>query len=89
MHELSIALEVCRQAERYAAPRPAAAVLEIGLEVGSDAGVEVANLQFCLDSLLAQPPFVAARAVIAQPPGDVLRLSYLEVEDGSAAHRGA
>lgn len=81
MHEMSIALEVCRMAEvqvgRAALPR----VTAVGLEVGDDAGVEVGNLQFCLEALLSAPPFRAARPVIARRPGDVLRLDYLEVDD--------
>lgn len=60
----------------------AAAVRAVGLEVGDDAGVEIANLQFCLETLLAEPPFAGARPVILRRSGDVLRLAYLEVDDG-------
>lgn len=60
----------------------AAAVRAVGLEVGDDAGVEIANLQFCLETLLAEPPFAGARPVILRRSVDVLRLAYLEVDDG-------
>jgi hydrogenase nickel incorporation protein HypA/HybF len=79
MHEMSIALDVCRIAEQQA---DAARVVTVGLDVGDDAGVEVSSLEFCLESLLAGPPFTGAKPVITRVPGDVLRVSYLEVDDG-------
>ena len=82
MHELGVALEVCRMAEERTGTSGAAAVRAVGLEVGDDAGVEIANLQFCLETLLAEPPFAGARPVILRRSGDVLRLAYLEVDDG-------
>lgn len=57
-------------------------LVTVGLEVGHDAGLEPSNLRFCLEALLAAPPFAGARPVITQLPGDVLRLTYLEVDDG-------
>ncbi len=82
MHELSIALEVCRMAEERLGRAACAAVVEVAVEVGDDAGVEPASLEFCLDALLREPPFRRAAPVILRRPGDVLRLSYLEVDDG-------
>jgi Zn finger protein HypA/HybF involved in hydrogenase expression len=82
MHELSIALEVCRLAEVHAAPAPPDRITEIGLEVGDDSGFELANLAFCLEALLSRAPFGRATPVINRVAGDVLRLSYLEVDDG-------
>jgi Zn finger protein HypA/HybF involved in hydrogenase expression len=82
MHELGVALEVCRMTEERTGTSGAAAVRAVGLEVGDDAGVEIANLQFCLETLLAEPPFSGARPVILRRSGDVLRLAYLEVDDG-------
>ena len=58
-------------------------LVAVGLDVGDDAGVEIDNLQFCLEVLLNQPPFAHTELVISRLPGAVLRLSYLEVEDGS------
>jgi Zn finger protein HypA/HybF involved in hydrogenase expression len=81
MHELSIALDVCRIAESRVAPGAAANVVTVALEVGDDAGVELGNLEFCLQALLAQPPFGRATPVIERRPGDVLRVAYLEVDD--------
>lgn len=86
MHELSIALEVCRLAEEHAGVGAVAHILEVGVEVGDDAGIEPANLEFCLEALLSTPPFSKARPVILRLPGDVLRLSYLEIEDGRPPH---
>lgn len=82
MHEMSLALEICRIAEERAAPARAASVVTVGVEVGDDAGVEVSSLTFCLEALLQAPPFGAAKPAIARLPGDVLRVSYLEVDDG-------
>ena len=58
-----------------------AQVVTVALEVGDDAGVEVSNLQFCLEALLTEPPFSNAQPVIHVCRGDVLRLAYLEVDD--------
>jgi len=82
VHELSIALEVCRMAEERMGHAACGSVTAVGVEVGDDAGVEPDNLEFCLEALLAQPPFAGARPVIVRQHGDVLRLAYLEVEDG-------
>ena len=87
MHEMSIAMEICRIAEEQtaAAAVPGNAPLRlvaVGVQVGDDAGVEPENLQFCLEALLSQPPWSGAQAVIERVGGDVLRLSYLEVDDG-------
>lgn len=83
MHELSVALEVCRMAEERLGPEELPQLVTVGLEVGRSSGLEAANLQFCLESLLAAPPFAGARAIITPLPGDVLRLAYLEVDDGN------
>lgn len=82
MHEMSIALEVCRIAEQQVGSAAAGRVVAVGVDVGDDAGVEVSSLEFCLESLLATPPFAGARPVIHRLPGDLLRVSYLEVDDG-------
>lgn len=81
MHEMSIALEIARIAhERLgeAAPR----LVTVGLEVGEDAGVEPASLEFCLEAVLATPPFCGAKGLVTRARGDVLQLAYLEVDDG-------
>lgn len=86
MHELSLALEVCRMTEQRVGPDGVGAVRSVGVEVGDDAGVEVGNFQFCLETLLAAPPFSSARPVILRQPGNTLRLAYLEVDDGRPDH---
>jgi hydrogenase nickel incorporation protein HypA/HybF len=82
MHEMSIALEVCRLAEQQVGRERLPQVVEVGVEVGDDAGVELDALAFCLEAALATPPFTGATPVLRRLPGAVLRLAYLEVEDG-------
>lgn len=81
MHEMAVALEICRIAEEQAGAAGAGRVVTVGVEVGDDAGVEISSLEFCLEALLEQPPFHRAKPAFARPPGDVLRVSYLEVDD--------
>jgi Zn finger protein HypA/HybF involved in hydrogenase expression len=82
MHELSLALEVCRMAGDVLERERGVGVRSLGVEVGADAGVELENFRFCLDALLTEPPFVGARAEFLAAPGDTLRLAYVEVDDG-------
>jgi len=81
MHEMSLALEICRITEGQVGRSALGRVREIGVVVGQQAGVEPDNLEFCLEALLAHPPFEDARAVLELCPGDDMRVSYLEVED--------
>lgn len=82
MHEMSLALEVCRMAEERLTPVQLSQLVTVAVEVGDDAGLEPANFEFCLDALLQQPPFRGARPLIQRLPGDVLRLAWLELDDG-------
>ncbi|HSE27935.1 MAG TPA: hydrogenase/urease maturation nickel metallochaperone HypA [Gemmatimonadales bacterium] len=82
MHEMSLALEVCRLAERQVGRAALGSVTAVAVIVGDDAGVERENLAFCLETLLAMPPFAGARPVLVAVPGDELRLDYLELDDG-------
>lgn len=81
MHEMSIAMEVCRIAEERLGSAGAAGLIAVGVEVGAEAGVEPESLTFCLEALLADPPFAGAKPRIIRQSGDVLRVSYLEVAD--------
>ncbi|HEX6315233.1 MAG TPA: hydrogenase/urease maturation nickel metallochaperone HypA [Gemmatimonadaceae bacterium] len=81
MHELSVALEVCRMAEERFG-REASRLRRVGVVVGDEAGLEPANLSFCLDALLGQPPFGSATALVTSCSGDALRVDYYEVDDG-------
>ncbi|HEX6644572.1 MAG TPA: hydrogenase/urease maturation nickel metallochaperone HypA [Gemmatimonadales bacterium] len=81
MHELSLALEVCRIAEAQLDGADARRLRRVGLEVGEDANIEVANFEFCLEALLGAPPFGAARPAITRCPGADLRLAFMEVDD--------
>ncbi len=82
MHEMSVAVEVCRMAEERIDPAALGALRVVALEVGDDCGLEPGNLAFCLDALLAHPPFGAAHAELRRCRGDVLRVDYFEVDDG-------
>jgi Zn finger protein HypA/HybF involved in hydrogenase expression len=82
MHEMSLALEICRITEDQVGRDALCRVREVGLLVGLDAGVEPENLEFCLDALLSHPPFAGARVSMEMEPGDDLRVTYLEVDDG-------
>jgi Zn finger protein HypA/HybF involved in hydrogenase expression len=81
MHELSVALEICRIAEERLAPERRAQLRQVRVIVGDQAGIEPDNLAFCLEALLAQPPFGAAVPSIERAPGDELALAWLEVDD--------
>lgn len=84
MHELSVALEVCRMAEERLGPHALPRVTAVGIEVGDESGLEPENLTFCLEALLGAPPFRGATLRVTRLPGDVLRLAYLEVDDDAS-----
>lgn len=81
MHELSIALEICRIAESHVGRERLPRVREVAVVVGDEAGVVRESLAFCLEALLSEPPFGRAAARLRAVPGDELRVDYLEVED--------
>jgi Zn finger protein HypA/HybF involved in hydrogenase expression len=83
MHEMSVALEICRMAEERIGADALPQLVEVGVELGSDAGFEPENLKFCLEALLSAPPFGNARPMLDLRTGDVLRLTYLELDDGN------
>ena len=82
MHDLSLALEVCRQAEDVLARAGGVAVQRVAVEVGTEAGVELENFRFCLDTLMQAPPFRGAPAELVTVGGSDLRLAWVEVDDG-------
>lgn len=81
MHELSIALEICRIAEHQVGAARVAQIRSVDIDVGSEAGVEIESLRFCLDAILADPPFWDATPVIHLREGDGLQVNYVEVDD--------
>jgi len=81
MHELSLALEVCRIAESHLEAGTTRRLRKVGIEVGRDANIEVENFRFCLEALLDAPPFAGAVPSIIPCTGTDLRLAYLEVDD--------
>ncbi len=82
MHELSLALDVCRIAEEAVGSDALARVTAVGLDVGNRAGIEIDNFEFCLEALLGSSPFGNARPRIRRLSGDELSVTYVEVEDG-------
>jgi Zn finger protein HypA/HybF involved in hydrogenase expression len=81
VHEMSFAMEIARIAEEKlgdAAPQ----LVTIAVDVGDGAGVEPASLEFCLEAVFATPPFAGAKPHILRCSGDVLRVAYLEIDDG-------
>ena len=85
MHEMSVALEVCRMAEERLGS-DASRLVALGVAVGDDAGIEPENLAFCLEALLEGPPFGGARPRLLREPGDGLHLSYLEIVDDDSSN---
>jgi len=79
---MSLALDIGRIVEQNAGPLGPASVVTVALEVGTDAGVEVSSLEFCLGVVLSQPPFRSPKALIEQHAGADFRVAYLEVDDG-------
>ena len=86
MHEMSIAMEVCRMAEEKLGRAALPSVMTVGIQVGDDANIEIGSLQFCLEVLLREPPFLHAVPAIERLAGDALHLAYLEIDDGVPAH---
>jgi len=86
MHEMSVAMEVCRIAEDRVGLAALASVREIGIVVGRHSGVEPESLRFCLEALLGTEPFRGARPTLELTPGDELRVSYLEIDDDDPAN---
>jgi Zn finger protein HypA/HybF involved in hydrogenase expression len=82
MHEMSIAMEVARIAEEKLGDA-ASQLVSIAVEVGDEAGIEPGSLEFCLEAVFSTPPFVRAKPEILRRGGDVLRVAYLEIDDGS------
>lgn len=80
MHEMSVAVEVCRIAEHRLGSAEAHRLRTVVLDLGTGSGLEPANLEFCLEALLGQPPFGAARPRLVPVAGDDVRIDYLEVE---------
>jgi len=78
---MSIAQEICRITREQVGVEGCARVVRVGIEVGPFSGVEPDNLVFWLEILLGEPPFTGAEPLIHPAEGDVLRVSYLEVED--------
>jgi Zn finger protein HypA/HybF involved in hydrogenase expression len=80
---MSLALEICRLTQDRVGCDHLADVVTVALDVGDDAGVEIGNLEFCLEVLLSHEPFGQAHPIINRRPGDVFQVTYLELDDGN------
>lgn len=89
MHELSLANAVCdiveREVRRGRSADALALVTRVVVDVGHDANVEPANLQFCLDALLSTPPFARGYAQLDFVSGDDLRVNWFELDEATDA----
>ena len=86
MHEMSIAMEVCRIAEDQVGLDAMPRIREIGVVVGARSGVEPDSLRFCLEALLGIPPFRNPRAAFELTTDDDLRVAYLDVDDADPSN---
>ncbi|MEO7647231.1 MAG: hypothetical protein ABIV11_03180 [Gemmatimonadaceae bacterium] len=78
---MSLAMEIARIAE-VKLGRAASQLVTVAVDVGDSAGVEPSSLEFCLEAVFATPPFAGAKPHIVRCAGDVLRVAYLEIDDG-------
>jgi Zn finger protein HypA/HybF involved in hydrogenase expression len=78
---MSIAMEIGRIAEEKLGDA-SSQLITVAVDLGDSAGIEPANLEFCLEAVFATPPFSGARPHIRSCVGDVLRVAYLEIDDG-------
>ena len=81
---MSVAMEIGRIAEAKLGAT-ASQLVTVAVDVGDDAGVEPASLEFCLEAVFAAPPFAGAKPLLVSCAGDVLRVAYLEIDDGCPA----
>ena len=85
MHELSLAIEIGRLAEERLGASVARCIT-VGVEVGTDCGVEPLSLEFCLEAVFSHPPWAGAKPAITRPDSDVFQVTYYEIEDDDSPH---
>lgn len=85
---MSIALDICRIAQEQVEPELVPQIVTVAVEIGDQSGFEPESLSFWLETLLKEPPFVDAQPLLQQVSGDVLRVSYIEVDDGIPPQAG-
>lgn len=78
---MSIAMEIARIAEEKLGDA-SSQLVTVAVDVGDGASIEPASLEFCLEAVFATPPFTGAKPRILFCEGDVLRVAYLEIDDG-------
>jgi Zn finger protein HypA/HybF involved in hydrogenase expression len=80
VHELSLAIEIGRLGEEKLGASVARCVA-VGVDVGTDCGVEPSALEFCLEAVFSHPPWNRAKPVLSRPLGDIFQVTWLEIED--------
>lgn len=80
MHELSLAIEIGRLAEEKLGAS-ASRCVAVGVEVGTESGVEPSALEFCLEAVFSHPPWAGARPVLERSAGDIFQVTWFEIED--------
>lgn len=80
MHELSLAMEIGRLAEERLGADVARCVA-VGVEVGTESGVEPSALEFCLEAVFSHPPWKGTKAVLTRPHGDIFQVTWFEIEE--------
>ena len=80
MHELSLAIEIGRLAEEKLGAQVGQCVA-VGVEVGTESGVEPSALEFCLEAVFSHPPWNGAKAVLSRPTGDIFQVTWFEIEE--------
>ncbi|MHB0991070.1 MAG: hydrogenase maturation nickel metallochaperone HypA/HybF [Burkholderiales bacterium] len=78
MHEMALAEGVLQVIEDAAVSQGFERVVEVHLEVGALAGVEVEALRFCMDAVLAGSIATGARVELSVTPGHGFCLSCAE-----------
>ena len=85
MHELSLAIEIGRLAEARLGASVARCVT-VGVDVGTESGVEPSALEFCLEAVFSHPPWTGAKPAISCPDSDAFQLTYFEIDDDDSSH---
>lgn len=80
MHELSLAIEIGRLGEERLGASVGRCVA-VGIELGTESGIEPSALEFCLEAVFSHPPWNRPKPVLERPPGDIFQVTWFEIED--------
>ncbi len=82
MHELSLAIEVCRIAESRLEPGDVPRLRAVGVDLGATPTSKSRTSASASRRCSSAPPFEGRGPSWNCCPGDDLRVAYLEVDDG-------